>query len=230
MAQAYKVEHIDDELKKYPTLSFYARASSSTCGRGPHLPHAGKIGAFKILSIAGAYWKTTAPASSSSGYNATAFFSQKDLDTYLAIVEEAKKRDHRVARKAAEAVQPSARSSAPPHSVDAEGAIVPRYSWRPSSGRTDQQRLPAGAHPARRGLEMYRTSGHFPYYATPSPRCIAPAAGALDHANYRLGDGRAHEKREQRMQTYMKSAHFVPPEYVAAPTQEANWRAVHLFA
>src|SRR4051794_17383872 len=54
MAQEFKVEHIDDDLCKYPTLSFYRQGEFIDLCRGPHLPHAGKIGAFKLLSIAGA--------------------------------------------------------------------------------------------------------------------------------------------------------------------------------
>ncbi|HEV3205292.1 MAG TPA: TGS domain-containing protein, partial [Gemmataceae bacterium] len=60
LAQSYKVEHIDDDLKQYPTLSFYRQGEFIDLCRGPHIPHAGKIGAIKILSIAGAYWKNNA--------------------------------------------------------------------------------------------------------------------------------------------------------------------------
>ena len=83
MAQAYKVEHIDDELKKFPTLSFYRQGEFIDLCRGPHLPHAGKIGAFKILSIAGAYWKNDSTRKQLQRLYATAFFNQKDLDAYL---------------------------------------------------------------------------------------------------------------------------------------------------
>ena len=57
LGQGYKVEHIDDDLKQYPTLSFYRQGEFIDLCRGPHIPNAGKIGAFKLLSIAGAYWK-----------------------------------------------------------------------------------------------------------------------------------------------------------------------------
>ena len=63
------------------------------------MPHAGKIGAFKILSIAGAYWKNDASRKQLQRLYATAFFSQKDLDAYLHKMEEAKKRDHRLLGK-----------------------------------------------------------------------------------------------------------------------------------
>src|SRR5438132_88554 len=60
LKQTYKVEHIDDDLHQYPSLSFYRQGEFIDLCRGPHIPHAGKVGAFKLLSIAGAYWKNDA--------------------------------------------------------------------------------------------------------------------------------------------------------------------------
>src|SRR5207245_9305076 len=99
MKQGYKVEHIDEELKKYPSVSFYRQGEFIDLCRGPHVPNAGKIGAFKILSIAGAYWKNDATRKQLQRLYGTAFFTQKELDAYLHKLEEAKKRDHRVLGK-----------------------------------------------------------------------------------------------------------------------------------
>jgi threonyl-tRNA synthetase len=63
--------------------------------RGPHVPSTSKIKAFKLLSIAGAYWKGDEHNKQLQRIYGTAFFTQKDLDAYLKQVEEAKKRDHR---------------------------------------------------------------------------------------------------------------------------------------
>ena len=95
LAQSYKVEHIDDDLEQFPTLSFYRQGEFIDLCRGPHIPHAGKVGAFKLLSIAGAYWKNDSSRKQLQRLYGTAFFNQKDLDDYLHQVEEAKKRDHR---------------------------------------------------------------------------------------------------------------------------------------
>ena len=57
LGQTFKVEHIDDELHKFGVLSFYRQGEFVDLCRGPHIPHAGRVGAFKLLSIAGAYWK-----------------------------------------------------------------------------------------------------------------------------------------------------------------------------
>ena len=95
LGQNYKVEHIDDELHKYGVLSFYRQGEFVDLCRGPHIPHAGKVGAFKLLSIAGAYWKGHTDQMMLQRVYGTAFFDKKDLDAYLAQLEEAKKRDHR---------------------------------------------------------------------------------------------------------------------------------------
>jgi threonyl-tRNA synthetase len=63
--------------------------------RGPHLPSTSKIKAFKLLSIAGAYWKGDEHNKQLQRIYGTAFFSQKELDEYLHKLEEAKRRDHR---------------------------------------------------------------------------------------------------------------------------------------
>src|SRR5207247_4202093 len=99
LKQQFKVEHIDEELSKFPSVSFYRQGRFIDLSRGPHVPHAGKRGAFKLLSIAGAYWKNDASRKQLQRLYGTAFFSQKDLDTYLHQLDEAKKRDHRVLGK-----------------------------------------------------------------------------------------------------------------------------------
>src|SRR5437660_1181418 len=63
--------------------------------RGPHVPSTSKIKAFKLLSVAGAYWKGDEKHQRLQRIYGTAFFSKKELDDYLQRLEEAKKRDHR---------------------------------------------------------------------------------------------------------------------------------------
>src|SRR6266496_2939612 len=63
--------------------------------RGPHVPNTSKIKAFKLLSIAGAYWKGDEHSKQLQRIYGTAFFTAKDLDAYLKQADEAKKRDHR---------------------------------------------------------------------------------------------------------------------------------------
>src|SRR5262249_9347469 len=71
-------------------------------------------------------------------------------------------------------------------------------------------------------LELYRTSGHFPYYrdAQFPPMYSRPAAGALDLCQYRLAAGELDDKHEQAIVDYLKQGHFVPPEYEKAASQK----------
>src|SRR4029077_19960720 len=165
LAQGYKVEHIDGELKQFPTLSFYRQGEFIDLCRGPHIPHAGKIGAFKILSIAGAYWKNDSTRKQLQRLYGTAFFTQKDLDAYLHQLEEAKKRDHRVLGKQLKlfTINPGMVGS---------GLIL----WMPKGSTVrgilesfiKDELVKRGYQPVYTPhigrVELYRTSGHFPYY------------------------------------------------------------------
>ena len=112
--------------EEHPTLSFYRQGEFIDLCRGPHIPDAGKIGAFKLLSIAGAYWKNDASRKQLQRLYGTAFFSQKDLDAYLEQVEEAKNRDHRVLGKQLKLFTISQRRRAGADPVDAQGGDRPR--------------------------------------------------------------------------------------------------------
>jgi threonyl-tRNA synthetase len=229
LGQAYKVEHIDDDLKQYPTLSFYRQGEFIDLCRGPHIPHAGKIGAFKLLSIAGAYWKNDASRRQLQRLYGTAFFHQKDLDAYLHQLEEARKRDHRVLGKQLRlfTISPLAGS----------GLIL----WMPKGATVrglletfiKEELLKRGYQPVYTPhigrLELYRTSGHFPYYrdAQYPPMYHHPAGSALDLAQHRLAAGVLDEKREQEMAQFMALTQFYVPGYAEALTPEAKLEAVH---
>jgi threonyl-tRNA synthetase len=89
----YKVELID-ELED-GTISFYKQGDFVDLCRGPHLPHTGYIKAFKLLSVAGAYWRGDENNKQLTRIYGISFPKQKMLDEYLELLEEAKKRDHR---------------------------------------------------------------------------------------------------------------------------------------
>ena len=77
------------------TVSLYRSADFVDLCRGPHIPHTGKVPAFKLLSVAGSYWRGDSTRPMLQRIYGTAFFSKKALGEHLARVEEAKKRDHR---------------------------------------------------------------------------------------------------------------------------------------
>ncbi|MBS3822097.1 MAG: TGS domain-containing protein, partial [Phycisphaerae bacterium] len=100
--QCYKLEMIDDMLAAEPAtgLSFYGQDDFLDMCRGPHLPDTGKLGkAFKLLNVAGAYWRGDETKPMLTRIYGTAFFDKKDLAAHLERVEEARKRDHRVLGK-----------------------------------------------------------------------------------------------------------------------------------
>src|SRR5579863_1674299 len=99
LKQNLKVEHLKTGLADHATLSFYRQGEFVDLCRGPHIPDASKIKAFKLLSVAASHFKGDASGRSLQRLYGTAFFNQKDLDAYLAQVEEAKRRDHRVLGK-----------------------------------------------------------------------------------------------------------------------------------
>ena len=166
LGQQYKVEHIDEDLsRENATLSFYRQGEFIDLCRGPHIPHAGKVGAFKVLSIAGAYWKNDQSRKQLQRLYATAFFNQKDLDAYLHQIEEAKKRDHRVLGKQLKLFTIS--------QLVGSGLIL----WMPKGATVrgilesfiKDELIKRGYQPVYTPhigrLELYRTSGHYPYYS-----------------------------------------------------------------
>ncbi len=198
LGQSYKIEHIDGDLKQFPTLSFYRQGEFIDLCRGPHIPHAGKIGAFKILNIAGAYWKNDASRKQLQRLYGTAFFAQKDLDIYLKQVEEAKKRDHRVLGKQLKLFTISP--------LVGSGLIL----WMPKGAIVrgllenfiKEELLKRGYEPVYTPhigrLEMYRTSGHFPYYrdAQYPPLFMHPLGQTIDTWLNLLGAGQLSAEME----------------------------------
>lgn len=92
--QIYKVELIED-LPDEEALSFYDQGGWSDLCRGPHVPTTGDIEHFKLLSIAGAYWRGSEKNQMLTRIYGTAWPTQEELDAYLNRLEEARKRDHR---------------------------------------------------------------------------------------------------------------------------------------
>ena len=164
LGQEYKVEHIRDGLTEHQQLSFYRQGEFIDLCRGPHIPAVGAIGAYKLLSVAGAYWKGSSENRQLQRVYATAFFDKAGLEEHLTRIDEAKRRDHRTLGKQLGLF----------HIDDmvGQGLIL----WTPK-GACVRQKLQEfiGAHLQRQGydqvftphigkLDLYKTSGHFPYY------------------------------------------------------------------
>ncbi len=91
-----KCHFIEQFTQPDEKISIYKTGKFLDFCRGPHIPSTGKIKAFKLLNIAGAYWLGDEKNPQLQRIYGTSFFSKKDLDAYLHQIEEAKKRDHRV--------------------------------------------------------------------------------------------------------------------------------------
>ncbi len=133
--------------------------------RGPHVPSTGRIKAFKLLSVAGAYWKGDERNRQLQRIYGTAFFTQKELDDYLKQLEEARKRDHR--RLGQELDLFSIQEVAGPGLIffHPKGAIVRRAleDWMRDQYVERGYSLVYTPHVAR--AELWKISGHYDFYA-----------------------------------------------------------------
>lgn len=93
--EKYKVEIIEDLPEEIKTVSIYSQGGYTDLCRGPHIPSTGMIKAFKLLNIAGAYWRGDEHNKMLQRIYGTGFASQQNLEEHLQLIEEAKKRDHR---------------------------------------------------------------------------------------------------------------------------------------
>src|SRR5258708_6033396 len=92
--QIFKCELVEEKATE-PMVSFYTTGKFIDFCRGPHIPSTKRIQAFKLMNVAGAYWKGQEGNPQLQRIYAVAFFTQKELDAHLHRIEEAKRRDHR---------------------------------------------------------------------------------------------------------------------------------------
>ena len=150
------------------TLSFYAtgepRKDWEDLCRGPHVPSTGRIGAIKIMSLASSYWHGDENSDRLTRVYGTAFPSQKELDAYLSNLEEAKKRDHRVLGKKLGLFHIDEMVGQGLVLWSPKGSII-RQSLQDFIGQELRRQGYSQVFTPHIGkLDLYRTSGHFPYY------------------------------------------------------------------
>ena len=160
-----KCELIEEKTDE-PRVSVYKTGDGFVdfC-RGPHVPSMGRIKAFKLLSVAGAYWKGDEKRERLQRVYGTAFFSKKDLKAYLNRLEEAKRRDHRKLGKQLDLF--SIQEQAGPGLIfwHPKGGTIRRVmeDWLREQLVERGYGLVATPHVARRGL--WETSGHADFYS-----------------------------------------------------------------
>jgi threonyl-tRNA synthetase len=163
----YKTELIDElKVKGEKTISFYRSGSFDNLCAGPHVESTEEIDpeAFKLTSIAGAYWRGDEKNKMLQRIYGVAFESKKELDEYLELLEEAKKRDH---RKLGEELELFTFSSL-------VGKGLPLWLERGAALRRELERFIVDEEikrgykhvmtPDIANLELYKKSGHYPYY------------------------------------------------------------------
>ncbi|MEM6688393.1 MAG: threonine--tRNA ligase [Planctomycetota bacterium] len=199
--QDLKVEHIETGLADQDSLSFYRQGEFVDLCRGPHIPDAGKIKAIKMMSVAGSHWKGDVSGRPLQRLYGTAFFDKKELAAHLEQLEEAKRRDHRVLGRKHGLF-----------SIDPEvgqGLCL----WLPKGSRVRikledflrKELLNRGYEPAYSPhigrVELYETSGHFPYYRDSqfSPLFGSEAGGLLDALSTRLEEGNLSSEEEEKL-------------------------------
>ena len=164
-SQRFKDEIIDELGESgEKSVSIYRQGEFTDLCRGPHLPDTGRIKAFKLLSVAGAYWRGDSKREQLTRIYGTAFFDDKQLVEHVNRLDEAKKRDHRV-------LGPQLGLFTIDEQVG-QGLVL----WKPKGAavRLELQKF-ISEHLRRQGykqvftphigrLDLYKTSGHYPYY------------------------------------------------------------------
>jgi threonyl-tRNA synthetase len=176
-----KCHFIEQFTKPDEKISIYKTGKFQDFCRGPHVPSTGKIKAFKLLNIAGAYWLGDEKNPQLQRIYGTSFFSKKDLDAYLTGIEEAKKRDHRVLGKQLDLF--SIQELAGPGLIfwHPKGGIIRKEmeDWMREEYLRRGYSLVCTPHVARR--QLFHTSGHEGYYSQNMFDAME-----LDDAEYRL--------------------------------------------
>jgi threonyl-tRNA synthetase len=162
-------------------VSFYRNGNFVDFCRGPHVPSTGRVKAFKVLSLAGAYWLGDEKNPQLQRVYGTAFFSQKDLDAHFARLEEAAKRDHRLLGKQLDLFSIQEIAGAGLIFWHPKGAMVRKVmeDWMREECVRRGYLLVNTPHVMRR--ELWKVSGHEGVY---SENMFPPMK--LDDAEYRL--------------------------------------------
>ena len=176
-----KCHFIEQFTKPDEKISIYRTGKFTDFCRGPHIPSTGKIKAFKLLNIAGAYWLGDEKNAQLQRIYGTSFFSKKQLDEYLHNIEEAKRRDHRVLGQQLDLF--SIQELAGPGLIfwHPKGGIIRKEmeDWMRAEYIKRGYSLVYTPHVARR--QLWQTSGHEGYYAQNMFDVME-----LDDAEYRM--------------------------------------------
>jgi threonyl-tRNA synthetase len=176
-----KAHFVERFTKPGDTISFYRNGKFEDFCRGPHVPSTGRVKAYKVTNLAGAYWLGDEKNPQLQRIYGTAFFSQKEMEQHFARLEEAQRRDHRVLGKQLDLF--SIQEVAGPGLIfwHPRGATIRRIleDWMRDECVRRGYELVYTPHVAR--VDLWKISGHEGFY---SQNMFTPME--LDDANYRL--------------------------------------------
>ncbi len=160
----YKVELINDLPADVKVVSIYKDGDYMDLCRGPHIPSTGKIKAFKLLSVAGAYWRGDEKNKMLQRIYGTGFADEKSLNDYLTLLEEAKKRDHRRLGKELDLFQINEEAGAGLIIFHPKGMML-RYlieDWEKKEHLKRGYEMVMG--PQILKVDLWKKSGHYEHY------------------------------------------------------------------
>lgn len=162
--ELYKVELINDLPADVASVSIYSQGDYLDLCRGPHIPSTGMIRAFKLLNIAGAYWRGDERNKMLQRIYGTGFADQETLDEYLNLLEEAKKRDHRRIGKELDLFQVNEEVGPGLIIYHPKGAILRTIieDWEKKEHKKRGYELVMG--PQILKVDLWKKSGHFDHY------------------------------------------------------------------
>jgi threonyl-tRNA synthetase len=162
--EAYKVELIKDLQDGETTVSLYSQGGFVDLCRGPHLPNTSMVKHFKLLSVAGAYWRGDEKNPMLQRIYGTVFAVKEDLKAYLRVLEEAKKRDHRKLGKVLELFEINEKAGGGLILYHPKGAVL--RTILEDFEKTEHRKrgyLPVMG-PQLLKSDVWRISGHYDYY------------------------------------------------------------------
>ncbi len=162
-ADPYKIELIND-LPADEQITVYTQGDFTDLCRGVHVESTGKVQVFKLLSLAGAYWRGDADNKMMQRVYGTAFFNKKDLKKYLKMREEAKERDHRKLGKELDIFMIDQQAGSGLPFWLPKGATVRRTIERYIVDKEISLGYDHVYTPIMADTELYKTSGHWDHY------------------------------------------------------------------
>jgi threonyl-tRNA synthetase len=163
-ADPYKVEILEDIAKNENVVSLYHQGGFTDLCRGPHMPTTSKLKNVKLLNVSGSYWRGDSNRQQLQRIYGISFPKKKELDDYLHLLEEAKKRDHRKLGQELELfmISPNVGGGLPIWLP--KGAIVRQELEAFLKNEQVKRGYQIVYTPHIGNIEMYKTSGHYPYY------------------------------------------------------------------